>query len=311
MISFGVVGVLMPFLQMCICTYFSTGVMDNDINKVDRIHRLKAYGLGIFSRLLPLESLRDLVQTTDKPMHTSKPNATGGMKKYITLYYSRYVSMNCIMLLTLLLTFGLVYPPLACILLINVFISTLAFQLSIHYHSNQMSGSGLDLACHTAWHVCLYNEVSMLHKIIFGSRLVILMFSALFAAFVLYDTVSLESQPVAWCLIGLIVGGTWTAIQISRKYDVLSQYIYRDSGYSNGSGNSNGKGESCTDTITNTCMNTSSDDSAVELQSMNMSTDTDTGVGVGFGDTHTLRARNDVDTDTDIDVCMHVRNPML
>lgn len=221
-ISFGVVGVVLPFIQMCVCSYFATCVMERNEEKVGRMHRLKAHGFKLMSRLLPLESVDDMMKQSKRNNSSQRKSCSSGSKTYMNIYYSRYVSMNCIMLLTMLLTFGIVYPPLSCVLVTNVFMSTLAFQLSIYYHSLQIAK--LDVDCRAAWHICLYNEISILHKIMFGSRLVILLFSSLFAAFVLYDTVSLDSRSIAWLLIGLVIGSTYIAIHICRKYDHLIKY---------------------------------------------------------------------------------------
>ena len=111
--------------------------------------------------LFPLESIADLVNDANICsnesifIYTTRKN----------LYLARFVSMCCLLLLTLLLTFGIAYPLLGILFLISVLCMTIAFQLSIHFHSIQISL--LPVGCRGLWQAILLDELRDFHKILY------------------------------------------------------------------------------------------------------------------------------------------------
>ena len=201
-ITFGVIGVLVPFIQVLVLTYFSDSMAPGNEWKLEWAHWMKGQGFSVMNRLLPIETVDDLVHVCP---------TTGSVIRKQNLYFSRYVCMNCNLMLTLVMTFGVAFPPFAAILLINVCVSTLAFQLAIQHHYTQVQQLAVDVR--EIWLLELVDEVHLLHKILFGSRTAILLFSCLFAIFVIYDTTSLQDSNVS---IGLIVMVSVITLVINR-----------------------------------------------------------------------------------------------
>ena len=118
-------------------------------------------------------------------------------------YMSRYNAVCGLMMLVLLFTFGIAYTPLCIGILVNIVISTLVYQLCIHFHSKQIVHMSAE--CQELWVRILQEETRDLHKIIYGSRTVICIFSSMFAGFMLYDVMSLASLPAAISAICMLV----------------------------------------------------------------------------------------------------------
>jgi len=188
-LTYGVIGLLVPVAQIIATTYFANAAATENEQVIAWIHQVKALiWLPPVRHVLPLESITDM-QTPDK---TTRRH----------FYLSRNNSRNCVLLLTLLLSVGVTYSPLAMMLMLNIAVSTLAFQLSMYYHSKQIVG--LPENCASLWCEVLRSEICDMQKVVFGSRFAIYCFSCCFVAFALYEMVE-NINAVSVVLIVLVV----------------------------------------------------------------------------------------------------------
>ena len=237
-ITYGLVGLLFSLGQIYILNRYGTCVQDGDAELIARMHGLKKRfkKLQLFY-LLPLESLDDLMKPLDPGRDgagagsgTAGNGSTGGsgggevVRVPRNIYYkSRYYALNCILMLTLLLTFGIAYPLLALVLLINVSLNTLVLQLSIYYHSKQIAA--LSKECQGIWRKVLMDEVTVLHKVILGSRTVIFLFSCLFVCFAIFEMTAFEDITLGAVLMAVLLVVTFAAITLC-KY--IREYVLED-----------------------------------------------------------------------------------
>ena len=187
-LTYGVIGLLVPIIQIVTTIYFANAANSNSKEVVGWMHSMKHIEWFPIFYLFPLESVDDLI----------------GPEKVIRkhFYLSRYNSLNCVLLLTILLSFGVTYAPLAIMLLLNITLTTLAFQLSIYYHSEQIKS--LPPECLSPWCAILTAEVCDMHKIIFGSRTAIYIFSSMFVTFGLYDMAEILNFPLTISLMCMV-----------------------------------------------------------------------------------------------------------
>ena len=118
-----------------------------------------------------------------------------GLQPQSNFYLARVKALNFVLLLVLLLTFGISYPPLALSLLLNVVITIVAFQLSMYLHSLQVAR--LSPKCQRVWTIVVREETAVAHKIIYGCRTVVYLFSCVFACSCLYDISAASDRKVA------------------------------------------------------------------------------------------------------------------
>ena len=200
-VTYGVIGILVPVLQMMANVYYHA--YRNEYK--DFIHRSKQVEWFPMFFMLPITGIEDLVSSGDLAagMNRHRPN----------FYLARYNSLSICIVLVLLLTFGLAYPPLAVILLANLALTTLAFQLSLYVHSKQV----VDLSeeCFEIWLRICEDEICDMHKIIYGSRAVIYVFSAFFACFAIYDITALYDYDLSLVLASLLVVLTIGSVELS------------------------------------------------------------------------------------------------
>lgn len=206
MVTYGIIGIMVPVLQMMMNVYFH---VYRDLYK-DLIEKSKQVEWFPMFFVLPITGMSDLVH--------SKDLAAGDYTPRAHFYLSRYNSLCLLVVLVLLLTFGVAYPPLALILVFNMALTTLAFQLTLYIHSKQIVY--LPPECFVVWLTICEDEIANMHKIIYGSRTVIYMFAAFFACFAIYDITALDSYVGALVLMGLLIVLSFVSVQL--------MYILRD-----------------------------------------------------------------------------------
>jgi len=97
------------------------------------------------------------------------------------------MALNCLLVLVLLLSFGMAYPPLAIMLLLNVVLTTLVKQICLHYHQQQIQALP---ECFAVWDAILTYELKDVRGILFSSRSFIVFFSTCFVGFFIFAMVS-------------------------------------------------------------------------------------------------------------------------
>jgi hypothetical protein len=191
-LTYGIVGVVIPVIQIVTTIYCANAAITGDKVLLRWIRKIKTVEWFPIYYMFPLESVDDLV-SSDK-----------SIKKHF--YLSRFNSINCVLLLTLLFSVGVAYSPLAIMLLLNITCTTLAFQLSIYYHSQQIKL--LPAECMAPWCEVLTSEIGDMHKIVFGSRTTIYLFSSVFVALGIYDMIESTNFPLTMSLAAVVVGAT-------------------------------------------------------------------------------------------------------
>ena len=188
--TYGIIGMLIPIAQILMTICFANATEAEKPWLIRCIKYMKTIEWFPLYYMLPLESVDDMVSSLDK-LH----------RKHF--YLSRFNSFNCVLLLTLLVTFGVAYSPLAVMLMVNITFTTLAFQLSIYYHSEQIQA--LSSECTDAWYKVLVDEIKDMHKIIFGSRTAIYIFSSMFVSFGIFEMVATRDFGLSLTLMILMV----------------------------------------------------------------------------------------------------------
>jgi hypothetical protein len=118
------------------------------------------------------------------------------------------VAIDNLILLFLLLSYGIAYPPLGILLLLNICMSTVSLQMIIYYHFQQIAL--LSEECQQLWYIILNKEIKDFVNILFGSRTLLFVYSGCFGSMILYDMGA--SYIVLLCLIC----GTYGMTQVSR-----------------------------------------------------------------------------------------------
>jgi len=141
------------------------------------------------------------------------------------MYKSRGLALNSTVILTLLLTFGLAYPPLAVVLVLHIIASTLVLQLCIHHHRIQI-GSLNRKRVDYLWSEILQAEMRDMHRIVFGSRTLMVLCSYVFICLFLFDMCIMTNRTVFYTLAVLLFGTVcllMQGIKYARKhYDTPS-----------------------------------------------------------------------------------------
>ena len=117
-------------------------------------------------------------------------------------------------MLTLLLTFGIVYPVLAIALLMNVYLNTLVLQLSIHYHSLQVQL--LNTECQSIWMKILHNELIIFHKVIFGSRTLVFLFCCFFISCAILEMCAFKNVTIGFIIITVLLLCTISSTKLCK-----------------------------------------------------------------------------------------------
>ena len=189
-LMYGVVGVMVPFLQITALRYLHNCVHRGEI---DILHRLKS-GLNFFgtisggilcSRVLPLERVDELRQRVK--------NVDSLWKK--PFYGARHLALNAMTMLLVLFTFGLAYPPLAVMILVSVTMQSISVQLSVHYHHRQVMTHDAEWA--SLWNEIMQLELEDLPTILFDYKSYYLAFlscSVFVSCFLVDMTISTNSM---------------------------------------------------------------------------------------------------------------------
>jgi len=201
-VSFAAIGLLWPVIQLVITIVFASGVRRNDLFLMRLAARLMRVEWFPVYFVLPIQGIDDLY-THDA--------ATGTRSETLrsNFYESRYNALNSVLLLVLLLSFGIAYPPFGVLVLCNIVFSTLTYQLSVYFHFVQVRS--LSPECQVAWAAIVEGELCLIHKVIFGSRSAVYLFSSLFAAFAISDITFMHHPLLAIGLTVMLVGGTYLA----------------------------------------------------------------------------------------------------
>jgi hypothetical protein len=187
-LTYGVIGLLIPIIQIVTTIHFANAAVTQNSEMLAWIHRMKRIEWFPIFYMFPLESVGDMVTPDGKARQH--------------FYLGRFNSLNCVLLLTLLVTFGVTYAPLALMLLLNIVLTTIAFQMSIYYHAEQVKF--LPPECMEPWVVVLKAEIRDMHKVVFGSRTAIYVFSSVFIAAGLYEMAEVENFALAISLMVVI-----------------------------------------------------------------------------------------------------------
>lgn len=145
---YGIVGLMVTIVQTVVLVYF-LGPLDGQRRQMldwlrSKISILSFLSNGIICNMvLPIRSLDDLlmsgVSEADARLSHTNRHAMFIPRNYVkTFYKGRTLALNSAVIYALLLTFGVAYPPLAVILVINIVSNTLLLQLCIHYHYGQI-----------------------------------------------------------------------------------------------------------------------------------------------------------------------------
>ena len=202
-ITYGFIGVAACCTHILTQVFLQKRVSEKDAQVLGLMRRLKAISWFPLRYWLPIESADDL---EEEGRHRQN------------FYRARFHAIHCVLVLTLLLTFGLAYPPLGFVLIVNIVLHTLVFQLSVYNHYKQMEH--LPVECLNKWKLVLVDEIRMLHKVIHGSRTALYIFSSGFAAFALYDITSIASSGLAAALILFVVIGTCVGTVVCKQLRV-------------------------------------------------------------------------------------------
>lgn len=135
-----------------------------------------------------------------------------------SFYNLKRLAVNNVMIFSLLLTFGISYPPLAIILATNVVLNTLVFQVCAYKHHQQAASNP---GCLKIWKLVLATESKDVYNVLFGSRTFLYVFSAMFAALFLFDISVGQDTAGAITFLVLIYGCRLGAIYIRRTYPRL------------------------------------------------------------------------------------------
>lgn len=210
-LSFAAIGMLSPTIQIVVTIVLAEGVRRGDNTLIRITKYLKQFERFPLFFLLPVQGIDDFF--TRDPVTGAKTTTLR-----FNFYESRYNAINSVLVLALLLSFGMAYPPLALLLLCNIFISTLAYQLSVHYHAVQIRA--LSPACQDAWARIVVSELSIIQKVIFSSRSAVFLFSSIFASFAIFDISAMDYPVLAAVLMSMLVAGTYGAIRLSAWFRV-------------------------------------------------------------------------------------------
>lgn len=118
----------------------------------------------------------------------------------LQFYRSRGMALNSAVVLTLMLTFGLAYPPLAVVLALYIVASTLVLQLCVHEHRVQIVNLN-NPKIEYLWSEILSFEIRDVHKIVFGSRTLMVVCSSLYMFIFLLDMAYNLNSIVLYCLL--------------------------------------------------------------------------------------------------------------
>jgi len=241
-LSYGLVGIIVPITQFAVMRYFATATATATATEASKspyvtelLRNIKS-NIRLISQLtnnvvtdmvLPIESLDDLKDFMhyDEPeshCEQSKP-VSGSLSlssKPLLLYRSSQFAMNNLMILVLLVTFGLAYPPLALMLVINVTVTSLVLQSCIHAHYTQLAGVEALAAVSARWQAMLASEFRYFHDILFGSRSFILFSSSAFLSLFLYDMTGTAKPRMATGLIVVLIALPY-AHRLACRYYVL------------------------------------------------------------------------------------------
>ena len=228
-LTYGAIGILVPIVQVFWMIFFANGVLRKDPKILEWTRQLKGIEWFPLYYCLPIESIDDLVVTETvssksseadamlsnggrlSPGPSARSDSPGSEAASIVVrkscrrhfYIARYNALYCVLMLTLLLTFGIAYPLLAFMLTINIFLCTTAFQLTIHFHAQQVAS--LSQECKDAWQMILTHEIKDMQKILLGSRTGVYLFSSLFACLAVYDTTATNSTTTALILVSFLL----------------------------------------------------------------------------------------------------------
>mgnify|MGYP003386367858 CR=1 FL=1 len=146
--------------------------------------------------VLPVQSLEDF----DNAKHHKNPKN----RSVVYFYRSRNLALNWLLMLILLFSFGLAYPPLAVMLLISVVTSTLVLQLCVHLHHQQVSSLPESSDCIGAWNEVLIYEMWKIDRILLGSYDYLILFSNIFLSMFLCDMAGYSVETIVLVLMLLI-----------------------------------------------------------------------------------------------------------
>jgi len=205
-ITYGFIGVSACIVHILAAVYLAEGVAHKDERVVKVVHWCKKLTIFPLRYWLPIESADDLTVNGEYRQN---------------FYRARFHAIHCVLVLTLLLTFGLAYPPLGFVLIVNIVLHTLVFQLSVFYHYKQMGR--LPSECVEIWKLVLMDEIRMMHKVVHGSRTAMYIFCSVFVGFALYDVMAENSSQLAVSLICclILVTGLCTVVgKYLRKNEI-------------------------------------------------------------------------------------------
>lgn len=265
-LTYGVVGILNPVLQVVLTVFLANAVTTRNEVVLRWMHWVKSIDWFPIFYLFPVEGIDDLQVATpvmatstiedeagaggdagDGGAHSlrnsgvsiSSDNSSNfGVRAPSVapvvkpthrrhMYLSRFCAMSCVLLLTLLLTFGVTYPPLAVLLLACICLVTLAFQLSIYFHYRELEA--LDAACYPIWEKILADELRDLHRIIHGSRTAVYVFASVYAAFAVFELTSRGHVLMIVLLVVLLAVTIGVACYVkklrrrNRRHSVLAR----------------------------------------------------------------------------------------
>jgi len=142
---------------------------------------------------------------------------TGRLVNVPSLYLVKEKCHNSVVILTVLLTYGVAFPPLACICALNIIVTTLSTQLFILHHYQQfrlrMESPNRRLVhsareCYTVWSDIVANEIKDSHSILFENRTFLYLISVLTMLLFIYDatTSNGENEWVYSTMICIVIG---------------------------------------------------------------------------------------------------------
>lgn len=148
------------------------------------------------------------------------------------LYLVKEKCHNSVVMLTVLLTYGIAFPPLACICALNIVVTCLSMQLFIFHHYQQfklrmnstnplIAGSARE--CYNVWSDIVANEIKESYSILFENRTFLYLISVLSLMMFIFDATTSdgENEGVYASLVCIALGVYLmrvTVIVLRRRY---------------------------------------------------------------------------------------------
>ena len=219
LVTYGIIGISVAASQFIIMLYFTDlGGPQPDVPAVESDgnggRSWSAWRVQML-RFLKLH-IHDCSRFTNKalcamvlPLNTVEDLRAVGRQR---IYHSRQLALNYSVVFTILVTFGFACPVLAVVLVVNIVASTLVLQVCMYQHYRQAQALGFV----KVWTDVLVKETRDVHKIIYSSRAVIVLFSALFATLFIFDMTFYHDTSLLIYLVVLLLGGVFGLVRLAR-----------------------------------------------------------------------------------------------